>query len=126
MTDELRLEIFEPDVDRVGMDEAARSLRSDLLQLDVPDVRSVSAGEAPPGAKGVELAAVGALVVVLQGSVGLVDQVVSTVRAWLRRSPSPERTLKLTLNGQTLELSAATEAQQQQLVEEFVKAAARA
>ena len=34
----------------------------------------------------------------------------------------PGRTLKISVDGSTLELTAATEAQQQQLVEEFVRA----
>lgn len=124
MDAELKVEVFDPGADDELLDEVTQNLRRDLLELDVSSVSAAPVGEAPPGSKGLELAAVGALVVVLKGSVELAEQVVSTVRGWLHRSPSPERTLRLTLNGQTLELSAATEAQQQQLVDEFLRAAA--
>lgn len=124
MDAELKIEVFEPDADEERLNELTQNLRHDLLELDVESVSSVSAGEAPIDSKGIELAAVGALVLVLKSSVELATQVVTAVRSWLQRGPSSERTLRLTLNGQTLELSAATDAQQQQLVDEFVKSVA--
>ena len=51
----------------------------------------------------------------------MVTSVVSAVRAWLGRTSSSLRTLKITMEGKTLELSAATAEQQQQLVAEFVR-----
>lgn len=126
MDNELRVEVFEPAVDDEGVDRVAQNLREELLQLDVSSVRAATAGPAPEGSKAVSLAAIGALIVVVKGSAEALDAVVSTVRAWLKRSPAPERTLRLTLNGQTLELTAATEEQQQALVDRFVQAAAQA
>jgi Spy/CpxP family protein refolding chaperone len=78
----------------------------------------------PEGSKGLDLAAVGALLVALKGSVEVATQVVSAVRSWMNRTKGSTQTLKLTMNGQTLELSAATTDQQQQLVDAFVAAAA--
>ncbi len=78
----------------------------------------------PEGSKGLDLAAVGALLVALKGSVEVAAQVVSAVRSWMHRTKGPTQTLKLTMNGHTLELSAATTDQQQQLVDAFVAAAA--
>ena len=48
------------------------------------------------------------------------------MRSWLRRGSPKNATqvLKLTMNGQSIELSAATVDQQQQLVDAFVAAAA--
>ena len=125
MTTEVLLELSEPGADAQRLDELASGLRRELLELDVDDVSPASSGEAPEGTRGLELAAVGALVLVLKDSASLVEQVVTTVRSWLRRAPEPEsaRALKLTLNGHTLELTAATADQQQQLVGEFVRAA---
>jgi hypothetical protein len=126
MTEQLLVEVIEDGADDERLSDLTQNLRDDLLQLDVDDVSRLTEGEAPPGTRALELAAVATLVVVLKGSVELAEQVVSTVRSWLHRTPEAERgsrALKLTLNGQTLELSAATEAQQQQLVEQFLRSA---
>ena len=119
------VEMSEAQADDERLDELTQSLRQEILQLDVDSVSGVSEGAAPPGSKGLELAALGTLIVVMKGSVELAEQVVTTIRAWLHRSPSTEegRSLKITVNGQTLELSSATEGQQQQLVEQFLRSA---
>ena len=124
MTEQLIVEVVDADADDERLDDLTQNLRGDLLELDVDSVSRLSEGEAPAGSRAIELAAIATLVVVLKGSAELAEQVVSTVRSWLRRTPEAERasrTLKLTLNGQTLELSAASEAQQQQLVDQFLR-----
>ena len=124
MTEQLIVEVVDADADDERLEDLTQHLRGDLLELDVDSVSRLSKGEAPPGTRAVELAAVATLVVVLKGSAELAEQVVSAVRSWLRRTPEAERatrSLKLTLNGQTLELSAATDVQQQQLVDQFLR-----
>ena len=118
---ELKIELFEPDADLETVDELTHDLRLELLDLDVDSVSPVSAGPAPPGSKGLELAAVGALLVTVKGSVKVVTSVVTAVRSWLQRGASQQRTLKISVDGRTLELSGATTEQQQQLVDEFVR-----
>jgi hypothetical protein len=121
---ELKVELFEPDADPEAVDELTRHLRLELLELDVDSVSPVVAGPAPAGSKGLELAAIGALLVQVAGSVDAVSTVVSTLRSWLRRGGSSRRSLKISVDGHTLELTSATDAQQQQLVDEFVRALA--
>lgn len=121
MSTELKIELAEPDADPEAVDELTQSLRLELLELDVDDVSPVSVGPAPPGSKGLELAAIGALLVQVKGTVGAVSAVVSALRSWLQRGPTPRRSLKVTVNGQTLELTAATAEQQQQVVDEFLR-----
>lgn len=121
MGTELKIELFEPDADLETIDELTRNLRMELLELDVDAVSPPSAGPAPPGSKGLELAAIGALLVQVKGTVQVVSAVISAVRSWLARGSSPGRTLKVTVDGRTLELSAATAEQQQQLVDEFLR-----
>ena len=65
--------------------------------------------------------AIGALLVQVKSSVPVITSVVSAVRSWLQRGTSPARSLKITVDGRTLELSAATPEQQQRIVEEFVR-----
>ncbi|MEO5708652.1 MAG: hypothetical protein ABIQ59_02360 [Nocardioidaceae bacterium] len=124
MATELLIEIFEPDADDETVDELTRDLRSGLLELDVDSVSPVPAGPAPDGSKGLDMAAVGALLVQVKGSAQVVAAVVGLVRSWLQRGRSQTRTLKVTVEGRTLELSAATDEQQQRIVDEFVRSIA--
>jgi hypothetical protein len=118
---ELRIELFEPDADPETVDELTRNLRNELLDLDVDSITQPAVGPAPEGSKGLELMAIGALLVQVKNSIPVVTSVVSAVRSWLQRGSSPTRSLKVTVDGRTLELTAATAEQQQQIVEEFVR-----
>ena len=122
MSRDLQIELFETGADAETIDRLTGDLRVELLELDVDSVSRVSDGSAPAGSKGLELAAVGALLVQVKDSVPLVRAVVSLVRTWLSRGTSPGRSIKVTVDGRTLELSAATVEQQQRLVDEFVRA----
>jgi hypothetical protein len=118
---ELKIELFEPDADPETVDQLTRNLRNELLDLDVDSITQPVLGPAPEGSKGLELMAIGALLVQVKNSIPVVTSVVSAVRSWLQRGSSPGRSLKVTVEGRTLELSAATAAQQQQIVDEFVR-----
>lgn len=121
MATELRIELFEPDADPATLDELTRTLRTELLDLDVDSITQPPASPAPEGSKGLELVAIGALLVQVKNSIPVITSVVSAVRSWLQRGTSPGRSLKITVDGRTLELTAATAEQQQQIVEEFVR-----
>jgi hypothetical protein len=121
---ELRLELSEADADTERLDEITQQLREELLRLDVDSVTAPSAGEAPPGSKGLELATIGALIVTLRGGVELAEKIVAVVRSWLRHAPPTSgRTVTMTVGGKTITFTP-TEAQQQQLVDQFVRALA--
>ena len=121
MDADVKLELFEPGGDAQTGDELMHNLRMELLQLDVDAVSSVPAGPAPPGSKGVEMAAAAALLVHVKGSVAGLNLVVSAVRAWLSRSKDPGLSVKVTIGERTLELSQATAEQQERLVQEFLR-----
>ena len=118
---DVKIEIFDDRADPDAVHRLTADLRLELLELDVDSVSPVHTGPAPEGSKGLELAAVGALLVHVKDSLPLVNALVSAVRAWLMRSPPSGRSLKVTIDGQTLELSAATTEQQQQIVDEFMR-----
>ncbi len=124
MSTELKIEILDPEADDKELNELTESLRQDLLALDVDSVSRPRLAPAPEGSKGLDVAAVGAILVALKSSVDVATQVVSAVRSWMHRTKGSTQTLKLTMNGQTLELSSATVDQQQQLLDAFVAAAA--
>ena len=121
MATELMIEIHDPEADRETLDALTRSLRNELLELDVDSVTQPSGGPAPDGSKGLELAALGALLVQVKSTLPVVTAVVTAVRSWLQRGTSTGRTLKVTIDGRTLELSSATADQQQRVVEEFLR-----
>jgi hypothetical protein len=104
------------------LDGDVRVLRADLLALDVDDVVPASRGEVPLGARAVDAETVGALIVASRDSAELLGRVVSAVRRWLERG-SPTQQVEISLGDRTLRLSAATSAQQSELIEAFLSAA---
>lgn len=107
-----------PDSDAEEVAEATLQLRRELLELDVDAVEVPRAGEAPPGTRAVELAALGALAVTVAKS-QLLGPVVAAVRAWL--AASPQRSIKLELDGDTLELTGLSSREQRRLTDEWLR-----
>lgn len=125
MTDEILVELFDQDALPDEIDRATLSLREELLGLDeVERVAGASAGPAPEGTRGLTLAALGALVVSAGPAAEALAKVLGVLRSWLARSPAPERTMRVTVNGQTIELTP-TKAQQSDLVRAFIAQASR-
>jgi hypothetical protein len=125
MATDLLVELFDADADPERLDELTQSLRRELLELDVDSVDQATAGPAPEGTRGLELAAIGALLVKAAASSEMLVKVIGVVRGWLRSgSPRNQRTLRLTIGDQSIELTHATDAQQQQLVDQFIRSVA--
>lgn len=127
MADEIRVELFDPEADATALDRDASALRDELLDIDEVDaVTAAAVGPAPPGTRGLDLQALGTLVVTARPTVEVVVHVMSVLRGWLAsglHAGQTARSLKVTVNGQSLELSAATASEQQALVEQFIRAA---
>jgi hypothetical protein len=98
--------------DDARVDELTAALRGELLELDVDRVERET-GEAPKGARGLEL---GALLITFAKS-GALSAVVRTVQAWASRG---NRHLKLEVDGDTIEISGATSEQQDRLIDAWV------
>jgi len=120
MDGELHLQIAEEGADAGRLAVLAGYLRAELLQLNVEDVSTPQAGEAPPGARAVGADAVGALLVTLGQSAEGLRSVVSVIGEWLRRGHRTRRTVRLELDGDALELGQASAADQARLIELFV------
>jgi hypothetical protein len=120
MDEQLRLQISEEGADAERLAALAGYLRAELLQLDVENVTAPHVGDAPPGARGVGVDAVGALLVALGQSAEGLRAVVSVVGDWLRRGGGARRTVRLELDGDALELSQASAADQARLIDLFV------
>lgn len=120
MGGEVRLELAEDGADAERLEEVTGFLRRELLQLDVADVAAVPAGEPPPGSRAFDVLAIGALLVTLGKSAEGLRSVVDAVRHWLTRGGGVRRTVKLEIGGDVLELSEASTADQQRLIDMFV------
>lgn len=119
MAEDILVELFDVDADPDEVDRLTRAVREELLDIDeVGTVRPAEAGPAPEGTRGLTLAALGALLVQAPATVEVVAKVLSVIRSFLSRGGS-ERTMRVTVNGQSIELTP-TKEQQQALVERFL------
>lgn len=120
MDKDLRLQLSEDGADAGRLAMLTGYLRAELLQLDVEDVKALPTSEAPPGARGFDAAPAGALLIALGQSAEGLRLVVSAIKGWLRRGEGKGRTVRLELGGDALELSQASTADQERLIELFV------
>lgn len=95
-------------------------LRADLLQLDVEDVDALPGGAPPAGSRVFGVDTVGALLIALGQSAEGLRSVVSAIGDWLRRGDGSPRMVRLEIDGDALELSQASTADQERLIELFV------
>jgi hypothetical protein len=107
-----------PDSDAEELAELTQRLRGQLLELDVDAVEPATEGEAPAGAKGIELLAIGGLVVQFAMKSEILRSVVDATSAWLGRQQG--RSVKLTLDGDTLEVTGVSSDEQRRLVDLWV------
>jgi hypothetical protein len=110
----------EPDADADEVDRLARQLRSELRDLDVGEVTETGGRPAPEGAKGADAASVGEWLVTLSAGGGVFVSVIAALREWLGRRQGAHR-VTVTLDGDTLELSSASSAEQTRLIEAFLR-----
>jgi hypothetical protein len=117
---EVRVGVVEDGADEARLEELALMLRQDLLALDVQSVEPVREGAAPDGTRGGLVAIAGLLSVSLAPGLQVVGAVVAVVRDWLRRSGGGH-TVKISIDGDTLELTGASDEVQQRLVDSWVR-----
>ena len=106
------------EADAEAVAEATRQLRRELLELDVDSVDVPRSEDPPPGSRGADVAALGALVVTIAQS-PLLGSVVDTVQSWLDRSR--QGTIKLELGGDVLELTGVSSDEQRRLTDEWLR-----
>lgn len=116
----LSLYLSEEGADSERVDTLSRYLRAELLELDVANVTALPAGEAPPGTRSGVVAVIGGLLVNLGDAAQGLASVVNAVREWLKRGETPQRTVRLELDGDVLELSQPSPADQERLIELFI------
>jgi len=120
MTDDqiaLRVDIgLDPDADATELDQETLQLREELLELNVDAVNRPSAGPPPQGTRAVEAAVLGTLLVELGRAV--LGPAVQAIAGWVARRGT--RSVKVTLDGDTIELSNASQEDQREILKTFL------
>lgn len=126
MTEEIRVEFVSgPDADPEEIDALTRALRAEILEVDEVDrVDQATAGPAPDGSKGLDVAAIGALVVGVSPGIQAVAKVIEVVRGWLANRSPTTPPLQMSVGDKTITVVASAE-QQEELVAAFVAALRR-
>src|SRR5262245_56036291 len=119
---ELELSLDPGSDDPEELERLARSLRAELLELDVEAVEPV-AETAPEGSRAVDALVVGALLVKLVRNAAALGAVVRTVRGWL--GPHGDRRVRLEIDGDVIELSGASDDERERLVNAWIERHAR-
>lgn len=104
--------------------ELAGALRSELLGLEVDDVRPLAGGAPPTGARGVDAESAGSLLASVSGSIGALAPLLSAVRSWVGRGRAAACTVEVRVGEDSLRLTGATAAQQDRLIDAFVRTVA--
>lgn len=93
-------------------------LRRELLDLDVADVRRGTEGEAPDGARAIDVEALGTLLVTAVTAPEVLRAVVGTIRDWLGRSRA--RSVCVEIDGDVLQVTGISSADQERLIESWL------
>jgi hypothetical protein len=105
--------------DAARVDVLHRQFREELRHVDDVDVRAAAIGHIEPGSRGLDPATLSTLAVAVIGSGGLTG-LIASVRAWLGRGHDEPRTVRLEIGGDVIELSGASSAEQERLLEVFL------
>ena len=95
--------------------ELATRLQAELAWLDVQSVSPISVGSPPESSKGVDLLATSGLLVRFMGRQEILQSIIGGVQSWLGRQRV--HSVKLTLDGDSLELSRVSTEEQDRLME---------
>lgn len=115
---QLILEIVEEGADREQLEEGALKLRKALLEMHVLSTfPQISVPDQAKGAAGIETA--GALIVMLSQSPEVLAAIVNGVVGWVGRQT--RRSVKLTIEGDSIEVTAISSTEQKRLIELFLR-----
>ncbi|MFC1431809.1 hypothetical protein ACEZDB_14255 [Streptacidiphilus sp. N1-3] len=97
-----------------------RRLRVELGQIDLESLATLPGGRVPDGAKATDPVTVGAILVGLSASGGVLSALVVLLGDWLERQSRRHR-ISVTIDGDTLELERASAEEQRDVVAAFLR-----
>ena len=109
----------DPELDQDAEERLVRGLRAELLELDVESVTFQTVA-APDGAKSSDAITLGAILVALSASGGVLTTLVEVLRDWLGRRAGRHK-ISVTIDGDPIVLEHATTEQQRALVEAYIE-----
>lgn len=106
---------LEADADIELTERVGRQLRADLNQLDIDSVSPATSGDVEYGAKGAAIDWT-SLLVTFSGAGGIFTSVIAAVQAWFA-SHSAAQSIKITLDGDSIELGRSSEKERRELIQ---------
>jgi hypothetical protein len=106
-----------PDADAQEIAESASQLRRELLDLDVDAIETPRLSEPPAGSRAADVGAIGSFLVTAGPQ--FLAAVVAAAQAWLGHRQ--QRSIRLELDGDVLELTGLASDQQRLLTEEWLR-----
>ena len=94
-------------------------LRDDILDTNVKSADFIKSGTAPEDSRAIEPVTLGALLVTLASSGGVLTTLIGTIKDWLTRNEKSSITLEI--NGDKISITGASPQQEEQLVREWIK-----
>ncbi|WP_329266767.1 effector-associated constant component EACC1 [Streptomyces sp. NBC_01451] len=110
----------DPQLDPEAAERVPRLLKAEVADLDIESIRPGPSTPVPDAAKGTDAVTVGAIVVALSASGGVLAALIETVRDWLARSSARHR-VSLTIDGDTIELERASDAERRDLIDAYIR-----
>ena len=116
---EVSLTFRDPSDDDQATSEAVESLVEELQQLDFHKLEALPSGPAPVGTRGIDAVTAGSLIGVLSSPLVL-KAAIDVIKSWLTRRD--RGTVSITIGQDSINLSAASSAEQARLVNSFIEA----
>jgi hypothetical protein len=113
----IKKEEGENEDDKQEIDSLTRSLRDDLLNLDVEEVHLLHE-KPPPGSKAFDGVAIGSMMIDFVSG-GAIKQITQTVQAWIQRNENRSITLEMA-DGEKIDVKGISAKDQQKIIEAWV------
>ena len=108
------------ELDDEEKEHVTRQLRYELLGLAVNDVEFVKSGKTPTGAKAGDPVTLGALLITLAASGGVLPTIIGTIQSWLTRHN--QRSISLEINGSKIDIKDVSSEDQKRLINAWISA----
>lgn len=108
----------EPDTDAEDLERLTRQLREELVELDV-QADWMTGGPVPVNTKAGDPITWGMLLLTLAASGGAITRLINVLQAWLTRHD--RRCVILEINGDKLQVTGITSAEQQRLIDAWAR-----